>query len=561
MSPPEPTPVASSAGFFRLLERESPTSLRKLMGLAALAGLGSALVLATINAAAASAAEDAHSFRQLLFFALAACAAAYTERHVLDLSARSIEQALDRLRARITDKLRRAELLPLDHIGRSEIYASVTRETVALSQGVPVLLMACRSAIIIVFVTLYLAAVSLPACLLTVSFAVIGTVLYIPRARGARREIEVASAHENEFYDTLTHLLDGLREIKLHQPRSDALYERAVAISNATAEAKIAAYIQFALLNTFSQGLFYLLIGSIVFVVPHFTEEGGEVVTKCTAAILFLLGPVAALSGGLPTAVSAGVSSRNIEILEATLDRYLEASVSQDTVPRTSFSRITLEGLTFEYRDDRGRCTFGLGPLDIEIQAGQAIFLVGGNGSGKTTLLMLLTGLYRPHSGRVLFDGKPLDESNLAAYRSLFTAVFSEYHLFDRLYGLEGVSAERVDDVLRQMELADKTRLVDGRFEMLKLSSGQRKRLALAVALLEDRPILVFDEWAAEQDPEFRQHFYDDVLRQLKAQGKTLVIVTHDDRYYHASYIDEVRKVKQGKFIPFLPTEPRSPDA
>ncbi len=543
-------PVASPAGFFRLIERESPTSVRRLMLLAAVAGLSSALVLATINAAAVKATKTSHSFRYLVFFVLAALAASYSERYVLETSVRNIEQVLDKLRKRITDKLRRAELLPLDRIGRSEIYASVTRETVTLSQGVPVLLLACRSAIIIVFVTLYLAAVSLLACLFTVAIAAIGIVLYVPRARRARREMEAASMRENEFYDVLTHILDGLREVKLHQPRSDALYARTTAISAATAEKKIAAHTQFAQLNTFSQGLFYLLMGAIVFVVPHFGHLSAGVVTKCTAAILFMLGPFAALSGGLPTAVAAGVSARNIERLEATLDEHLERSPGVAGEPPASFERIQLEGLSFEYEDARGRCTFRLGPIDFEVDKGQTVFLVGGNGSGKTTLLMLLTGLYQPRAGCVLVDGKPLDPENLGAYRSLFTAVFSEYHLFDRLYGLEGVSPRQVEAVLRTLEIGDKTRLVDGGFEMLKLSSGQRKRLALAVAILEDRPIMVFDEWAAEQDPEFRRHFYDDVLRQLKAAGKTLIIVTHDDRYYHADYIDEVRKLENGKLVP-----------
>lgn len=554
-------PAASPIEFFRLIERESPTSVRKLMLLAGVAGFSSALVLATINAAAAKAAASSHSLRLVVFFALAACAAAYSERLVLDRSARSIEAVLDRLRTRIADKLRRAELLALDRIGRSQIYASVTRETATLSQGVPVLMMTCRSGIVIVFVTFYLAAVSLPACLLTLTMAAIGTVLYIPRAQRARREIAEASARENEFYDALTHILDGLREVKLHRPRSDALLARTVAISAATAEKKIAAYQLFAQLNTFSQVLFYLLMAAIVFVVPHYSEGGAETVTKCAAAILFLLGPFTALSGGLPTAVAAGVSASNIEYLESTLDRHLERTPAAGTAPLTAFSRIELEGIAFEYRDESGHCTFQLGPCDFEIGAGQTVFLVGGNGSGKTTLLMLLTGLYPPLSGRILLDGRPLDGARLEAYRSLFTAVFSEYHLFDRLYGLESNGDGRIDDVLRQLEIAHKTRVVGGAFDMLELSSGQRKRLALAVALLEDRPILVFDEWAAEQDPEFRQHFYDDVLRQLKAQGKTLVIVTHDDRYYHADYIDEVRKVQRGKLVPFVASAARSSHA
>lgn len=183
----------------------------------------------------------------------------------------------------------------------------------------------------------------------------------------------------------------------------------------------------------------------------------------------------------------------------------------------------------------------------MQIRRGETIFIVGGNGSGKTTLLKLLTGLYQPHSGAILVDRELLTRRNAQNYRELFSTVFSQFHLFDRLYGLEGVDPERVKAVLDEMQLSGKTRFEGGRFTDLNLSTGQRKRLALAVTLLEDKQILVFDEWAADQDPHFRKYFYEVVLKRLRDQGKTVIAVTHDERFWQQA--DRIVKMEYGSIV------------
>jgi putative pyoverdin transport system ATP-binding/permease protein len=173
-----------------------------------------------------------------------------------------------------------------------------------------------------------------------------------------------------------------------------------------------------------------------------------------------------------------------------------------------------------------------VGPLDLRIARGELIFLVGGNGSGKTTFLKMLVGLYAPQRGGVKVDDRVIEPSNTLAYRELFSTVFSDFHLFDRLYGLDGLDDAKVAAVLVDMELSEKTRFERGRFTTQSLSTGQRKRLALAVALLESRDILVLDEWASDQDPHFRKQFYEVILPRLKAQGKTVIATSHDERYW-----------------------------
>jgi len=173
------------------------------------------------------------------------------------------------------------------------------------------------------------------------------------------------------------------------------------------------------------------------------------------------------------------------------------------------------------------------------------LFRIGGTGSGKSTLMKTLVGLYHPTSGAIVMDGTLITAETAAWYRSHFTVIFSDYHLFDRLYGFEHVSPTRVNELLKLMQIEDKTAFEDGRFTTLELSSGQRKRLALVVALLEDRPILVLDEWAADQDPPFRKFFYEQILADLKRQGKTVIAVTHDDRYFAVA--DRIVKMEYGQ--------------
>jgi putative pyoverdin transport system ATP-binding/permease protein len=203
--------------------------------------------------------------------------------------------------------------------------------------------------------------------------------------------------------------------------------------------------------------------------------------------------------------------------------------------------------LSFTYTNADGTPGYRVGPLTAGITAGEILFIQGGNGSGKSTFLRLLTGLYYPQSGDLLVDGKPLQLAQYQRYRSMFSVIFTDFHLFDRLYGLGEVDEGQVEDLLAQMELSDKTSLESGRFTRLNLSTGQRKRLALISALLENKQVIVFDEWAADQDPGFRRYFYEVVLRDLKKQGKTIIAATHDDRFFGVA--DRVWKMEYGRFV------------
>jgi putative ATP-binding cassette transporter len=207
---------------------------------------------------------------------------------------------------------------------------------------------------------------------------------------------------------------------------------------------------------------------------------------------------------------------------------------------------LELDGVAHQYHHEQYDNSFRLGPIDLKFNPGELVFIVGGNGSGKTTLVKLLTGLYPPEAGEIRLDGERITDENRARYRQLFSVVFSDFHLFDHMLGLEDAQSEtRAREYLRRLQLDHKVQIKDGRFSTVDLSQGQRKRLALLAAYLEDRPIYVFDEWAADQDPYFKRIFYSQLLPELKARGKTVIVISHDDHYYEVA--DRLIKLNYGQ--------------
>ena len=149
--------------------------------------------------------------------------------------------------------------------------------------------------------------------------------------------------------------------------------------------------------------------------------------------------------------------------------------------------------------------------------------LVGGNGSGKTTLVKLLLGLYAPDRGEIRLNGKPIGDAERERYRQHFSAVFFDFQLFDRLLGAQQSNADALAAAyLKELELDHKVSVHERRFSTTDLSQGQRKRLALLATLIEERPVCVFDEWAADQDPHYKAVFYSRVLPSLKARDRNV---------------------------------------
>lgn len=520
---------------------------RRIIWMLAISAIANAGLLATINAAADHAANAEANTRDLALFAIVGLIFIRAQRYVLLTSITEVERILDAIRLRITRLVARADLRRLEYVGRAQIYGSLHRETVTISQAASTLVVACQAGMMVAFSLIYLGWLSRGALVLMVIAILVSVRVFTRRVAESARLMHEAQSTENEFFDGFTQMLDGFKEVKLNRARAEALTDHLSGISRRLREVKVKSAVSFALQFLHGQLSVYLLLGAVVFLLPRLAAEYTEVVTKATASILFIVGPLTNLFSTVPYFSAASVAAESITALEQQLEAAIEA---EGTVPEEATNAnqaIEMRGVRFSYRNGAGQPTFTVGPIDLTIAPGEVLFIVGGNGSGKSTLLKLLTGLYPPQEGVISMGRVSVDPATAEWYRSSFAGVLSDYHLFDRLYGLEPVDPERVTDMLRMFEIESKTGLDNGKFKTLDLSAGQRKRIALAVALLEQRPILVLDEWAADQDPEFRRYFYETLLPRMKAEGRTIIAATHDDRYF--STADRVLKMEDGQLM------------
>ena len=222
--------------------------------------------------------------------------------------------------------------------------------------------------------------------------------------------------------------------------------------------------------------------------------------------MLFAIGPLTSIVSMFPVFGKVNIAIKNIYNLEEELDKQVNPNEVQPINGENrfiDFNKIELNDIYFEYKNEDAGEMFSIGPIDLTITKGEVIFIIGGNGCGKTTLLKVLTMLYKPKTGNIYIDDKIIDSTNYLEYRELYSAIFYDFHLFDKLYGLEKVDPKKINDLLKLMQIQKKTEFKDNAFTNLDLSTGQRKRLALIVTFLENKPIYIFDEWAADQDPQF----------------------------------------------------------
>ncbi len=536
--------------FIDLFRREMHGSLPRLVFMSGLGGISNAALLAAINNAAQSASDsDNPSLWAAGLFLVALFLFIKTQNYILITATVEIESILHKLRVRLLEAVRHSELAAIDGIGRARIVASITSDAAVLTQAASQVVFSLQSVVLIIFVGFYVAYMSLVAFLLSIGIvAVTGAIFYFQGSGLAEGQREAAE-WANRLFDRLTDALDGFKEVRLNKLRSDKLMDDAHEVSSTAAYAKIKTDGDNAKRQIFSQIAMYLLLGAVVFVAPQLSEAGGSAISKAILALLFVVGASFGLVQSVPMLIAANASADRIVRLEADL---LATARSADIDPAEmpkSFETIEFRDVVFRYLDRASETTFKVGPINFTLHRGDLAFITGGNGSGKSTFMKLLAGLYMPESGTITLDGMAIGDNTREKYRALITAIFGDYHLFLRLYGIEPDHAE-VDRLLGQFQLAAKTRLTDGEFRTLDLSAGQRKRLALVVALLEKRPILLLDEWASDQDPDFRRKFYNEVLPDLNKAGVTIVAISHDDRYLNElDYPARKLHMEEGCFV------------
>jgi putative ATP-binding cassette transporter len=526
------------------------SSLQRLVVMSCLGGMSNATILAAINAGAQDAGTGKVSVWAAALFVVALYLFIKTQHYIFITTTVEIEAIIHSLRVRLMDQVRRAELLPLDAIGRSEIVAAINKDTAALTQATNMFAFAGQGIVLVIFVGIYVAYLSMLAFVMSVTILGVAAVIFHAKSHQLAAGTREASEWDNRLFDRLIDLLDGFKEVRLNKSRSDDLYEDVVEVSRSAANIKIRTQSETFKRLVFSQTSMYLLLASIVFVVPTFSDTTDGAITKTTTALMFVVGVCIGLVQTIPILTAANAAADNIERLEERLRLISSRSQGGTGAPAARFDKIEMRNILFRYVDKLSEAVFQVGPVDFTLRSGELVFITGGNGSGKSTFLKVLAGLYLPDAGTITLDGTSVNDRTRDDYRSLISAIFVDYHLFRRLYGIADPDPLEVDRLLTEFRLRDKTRLVDGEFTTLDLSSGQRKRLALIVSMLEKRPLLLLDEWTADQDPEFRRKFYDELLPALQRSGATIVVITHDDRYLDELKLPARRlRMDEGRFV------------
>ncbi len=243
-----------------------------------------------------------------------------------------------------------------------------------------------------------------------------------------------------------------------------------------------------------------------------------ETITGAVFAVMYMMAPLASVFNSLPVLGRAQVALGKLKYLNQDIENNCHRQQHRDAwTVRKKVNSLELVDVTHRYYRDDTVGDFLLGPINFKLHPGELVFLTGGNGSGKSTLALLLIGLYVPEKGVIRVDGETVTDTNREYYRHHFSVVFSDFYLFESLLSFDSEELDnKARDYLIRLQLDHKVRIENGRFSTVNLSQGQRKRLALLTAFLEDRPLYVFDEWAADQDPLFKKIFYTEILPSLK---------------------------------------------
>ncbi len=532
---------------------------RRIAILAILAGIISGVsstgMLAVINA---SLRGNGPSAGKLIWAFVALCLLLPLARFTSEsLLIRLGQDALLELRMRLCRQILATPLRRLEEFGAPRLMSSLTDDVPTITNALLTIPLICINVAVVIGGLIYLGWLSSWVLLLVLAFMAVGIATYQLAVIKAIRFFNAAREHTDALFQHFRALTDGTKELKLHRRRREVFAEDVLKTSATSFRREsVKAATIYSGASSWGQALGFVVVGLLVFALPAWYAFDLQVMTGYVLVLLFVITPLQVVMTTLPNLSRANIAVRRVEELGLSLTKYAteERTSPHNDLPVT-WESLELREVMHNYPSEEKDEGFMLGPIDLTLRPGELVFFIGGNGSGKTTLAKLLIGLYAPEAGEIRLDGKPITEENRDHYRQMFTAVFSDFYLFDSLLGIESQQLdEHALEYLKQLQLTQKVEVKEGVLSTTNLSQGQRKRLALLTAYLEDRPIYLFDEWAADQDPLFKQVFYYELLPELKAQGKTVLVISHDDRFYEVG--DRIIKLDYGKIVHDQPVVP-----
>ena len=538
----------------RLLWRNHPWLTLFTLICGVISGVASIAVVSVINDALYN---DGSRLQALYWFIGLSATALILRNGAALFPAYASMRIMTRLRIALCRKILATPLEEVDRRGPPNVLTMLTNDIPQLNTTLIIMPTILVETTVFLFGIGYLAYLSWVVLALTVSLMILGVGLYLFFfSCGVRNTSRVRD--EYTAFNEYTHaLVFGLKELKLNGVRRRWFGRSAIeASSTRVARYNFVERLWYTAADNVGQFTLSLLIGCLLFAAPLVGAIDPKIMTASVLAVLYIMGPLSLLVGAMPLLAAGRVACTRLSEFGFSINDPHPEPIETDVAKvhllehKKSWNRIELKAVRMHYQELHAETGFALGPIDLTVQAGELIYIVGGNGCGKSTLAKLLCGLYIPQEGEVQLDGKPVTDENRNDYRDLFSAVFSDFHLFNRLIGPdeEDGSPTLASKYLETLGLADKIKIEGQGYSTLKaLSYGQQKRLALVCAYMEDRSVYVLDEWAADQDPPFKKFFYEELLPDLKRRGKTVLIITHDDQYFQLA--DRIIKLSDGQIV------------
>jgi len=512
-----------------------------------IAGFGNAMIVFMINEALRG--DFGLQFTILFFFVLGITLYAGGSRIVRAKLIKVTNHMIYKLRMDLINKILNTPLESVEKLDDGVIQSTLNNDTEVVSTFPNLIINMITASTTMVACFIYLGFINIFTLLTAIVTIVVIASIYFVVIQSSNKLLEEARTTQNMFFKFINDIASGFKELRLNIRRRRAFEDDVDELSDTYNQKVRRALLSFADAFVVGELVFTLAIGFIVFIFPLIFGNLRPVDLRSYVFILlFLVGPVNGILGTIPNLVQIKVAWGRINKLHEDISKLAEEAVSIDIDENKKPVKmsLTLKDVEYEYASDNDE-KFKIGPLSCKFDSGEVTFITGGNGSGKSTLAKIITGLYRSGSGEILLNDEPISAADL---EQKYAAIFGDFHLFDKLYGIDyEEKKEEFEKYMEIMQLDDKTKLEDGRFSTTELSTGQRKRLALVVSYLEDRPICLFDEWAADQDPEFREFFYKDLIPELKERGKCIIAITHDDRYF--DYADRLIKMEWGQIVDY----------
>lgn len=519
-------------------QQEERISYIELAMFSLIAAFGSVISIFIIKQAIST--DERSKF--LLYFCMGMLMYVYFSRYSNYKIIRLVSGNVCKRRVEFADKILHAQYDKLANINESELYSCFNNDTEVLSEMASATLTVIMNLLTVVICFIYLGLINFKAMIFTIISVIVAAGCYYAVSSLAgpifarNRELQL------NFYSYIDHLLKGIKELYISRKKREEFQKDFTECCESYKESKIKSEYKVTDASIVGTIMITSLLASIVFVLPHFIKSMNSVIIASFFLIfMYIVGPINTMLQLFPTFFRMKISYQKINSLLSEVGQAKRESLDEQRNEANPLFEITLSNIKYSYKKDKGR-NFSIHDINASFQSGEIVFVIGGNGSGKSTVAKLIAGLYQPDEGEILFNGVSINDGRLSEKIAM---IFTDNYIFQKLYGIDFESKQKqIDELSRMLKIEDVVSITDGNISTLKLSSGQRKRVALLVSLLEDKQIYLFDEWAAEQDPEFRDYFYNVILVQLKEMGKCVIVISHDDRYFDIA--DRIVKLDAG---------------